>query len=74
MAIDHKFLDELEELEQNQTFCGAPVAKSSRLLIVGTFNPSNEGVEGDKAYSLWKIIAREREMWDLANQKFHAVN
>jgi len=42
MAIEHKFLSELSELESNQMFCGESLYKESNLLIIGSFNPDNK--------------------------------
>lgn len=42
MAITHKFIDELEEIELNQIFCNQPIEKNSKILVIGTFNPSKD--------------------------------
>lgn len=40
--ITHRFLDDLENLENNQVFCDRKIQGKNKLLIVGTFNPSYE--------------------------------
>ncbi len=42
MPIRHRYLGELERIEQNRLFCGQPINAESNILIIGTFNPSNE--------------------------------
>ena len=42
MAIVHKFIDDLNNIEENQSFCGEAIDKESRILFVGTFNPDNQ--------------------------------
>lgn len=60
MAINHKFIEELNILETNGIFCGVPVKGSYRLLIIGTFNPDeNSCVKANNAewfYGRKKII------------------
>ena len=45
MAIVHKFIDDLENLEDHQTFCGQRLNAKNRFLIVGTFNPDDQSCE-----------------------------
>ena len=42
MAITHKFINDLNEVEENQSFCGEVIDKKSKILFVGTFNPDSE--------------------------------
>ena len=45
MPIIHRYLEELDAIEQNQIFCNEPIAVQSNILIIGTFNPSDESCE-----------------------------
>jgi hypothetical protein len=40
--LTHRFIDELLTLERDQTFCGQDIVGENRVLIIGTFNPSDE--------------------------------
>ena len=42
MAIIHRYLNELQLIENNKQFCGHPINPQSNILIIGTFNPSDE--------------------------------
>ncbi|MEI7595043.1 MAG: hypothetical protein WCK02_04785 [Bacteroidota bacterium] len=42
MKLKHKFLNELELLEEKQEFCGRKIKNKCNILIIGTFNPDNE--------------------------------
>jgi hypothetical protein len=42
MPIEHRYLKELETIEQESFFCGVPIKSNSNILIIGTFNPSND--------------------------------
>jgi len=64
-TIEHKFINDLIELEQNKIFAGRSIIGNNRLLVVGTFNPSEniiskpnnaEWFYGRKANNLWKYI------------------
>lgn len=63
--IDHKFMEDLIELEERKEFAGRSVTGSNKLLIVGTFNPSSnwstkkndaEWFYGRKQNNLWRYI------------------
>ncbi len=41
MPIIHRYLDELYLIEQEKVFCNNPINKKSNILIIGTFNPSD---------------------------------
>lgn len=41
MPILHRYLNELESIEQNRIFCAKPINAKSNILIIGTFNPSD---------------------------------
>lgn len=67
MAINHKFIEELNILETNGIFCGVPVKGSYSLLIIGTFNPdanscikanNAEWFYGRKKNNLWRFLPR----------------
>ena len=67
MPIIHRYIDELNELENNKTFCGGPINQSSRFLIIGTFNPdassctktnNAEWFYGRKKNNLWRFLPR----------------
>lgn len=44
--ILHKFINDLAAIEEHQTFCGQPIDARSRVLVIGTFNPADDGVDG----------------------------
>jgi len=41
MPLTHRYLNELNLIEEEQVFCGQPINVQSNILIIGTFNPSN---------------------------------
>lgn len=45
MAIVHRFIDDLENLENHQTFCGQQLKENYRILVIGTFNPNDDSCE-----------------------------
>jgi hypothetical protein len=67
MPILHRYLEELNALETNRTFCGEPLTDSYKLLIIGTFNPDDnsciksnnaEWFYGRKKNNLWRFLPR----------------
>lgn len=67
MPILHRYIDELNALEINRTFCGEPLTDSYKLLIIGTFNPDDnscikannaEWFYGRKKNNLWRFLPR----------------
>lgn len=67
MPIIHRYIDELNEIENNMRFCGEPLNQSSRFLIIGTFNPdansctktnNAEWFYGRKKNNLWRFLPR----------------
>lgn len=62
MAIVHRFLNELEELETNQTFCGHELHLDSNILIIGTFNPDNKSCEKHNS-ATWFYGRRQSKFW-----------
>ena len=45
MPIVHRFIEELNNLEQNQIFCNQKIKTQSNILVIGTFNPDNDSCE-----------------------------
>lgn len=62
MAIIHRYLDELNQLEQNHTFCNQPVNPQSNILIIGTFNPSNNSCEKENN-ATWFYGRKQSKFW-----------
>jgi hypothetical protein len=65
MSITHRYLNELESIEQQRIFCGEPISTRSNILIIGTFNPSDESCEklnnarwfyGRKQSKFWRYL------------------
>ncbi len=42
MAIQHRFIEELNLLEGSQSFCGQVLEPKNRILVIGTFNPDDD--------------------------------
>lgn len=42
MSIQHRFINDLAAIENNQAFCGQAIARKSNLLMIGTFNPDDD--------------------------------
>jgi hypothetical protein len=45
MPLIHRYISELQTIEQKRQFCGTPINPKSNVLIIGTFNPSDESCE-----------------------------
>ena len=45
MPIIHRYLDELESIEQDRLFCDKRIYANSNILIIGTFNPSDQSCQ-----------------------------
>ena len=67
MPIIHRYIEELQELENNKSFCGEQINESSRFLVIGTFNPdansctktnNAEWFYGRKKNNLWRFLPR----------------
>jgi hypothetical protein len=67
MPINHRYIKELNLLENEKMFCGEPVNSSSKFLIIGTFNPDEdsclktnnaEWFYGRKKNNLWRFLPR----------------
>lgn len=75
MAIRHRFINELTNLEQHQTFCGTQVQADSNILIIGTFNPDDESCEKQNI-ATWFYGRTQSKFWRylpqaLTNQSLH---
>ena len=64
-TIEHKFINDLIQLEKEQTFSGRSIIGKNKILVVGTFNPEDrmickkneaEWFYGRNANNLWKYI------------------
>lgn len=62
MAIIHRYIDELEALEQQHVFCGVPVSGHYNILIIGTFNPSNASCAKQNNAS-WFYGRKQNKFW-----------
>lgn len=62
--IQHRFLDELEDLENNQRFCGKNLAGAYKYLIVGTFNPDDQSCVQHNG-AIWFYGRCENHFWYL---------
>jgi len=45
MPLTHKFIDELNLLEQSQIFCNQKISSKSKILVIGTFNPCDDSCD-----------------------------
>lgn len=45
MPIIHRYINELNTIEQQRFFCDSPINIKSDILIIGTFNPSDDSCE-----------------------------
>jgi hypothetical protein len=45
MPIIHRFINELTAIEEEQVFCNEPINRQSNILIIGTFNPSDDSCQ-----------------------------
>ena len=78
MHIIHRYLDELHDLERNQFFCNQQIDINSNILIVGTFNPSDESCV-KKNVSKWFYGRIQNKFWKyfptaLTNESLHPVD
>ena len=60
--IEHKFVNELTELEERQVFCGRRILKKSKILIIGTFNPANKSCVKENQ-ATWFYGRKENWFW-----------
>lgn len=61
-TIEHKFIDELKEVETEKIFAGRSISGQNHLLIVGTFNPQNEMVKKTNL-SDWFYGRKKNNFW-----------
>lgn len=62
MAIIHRYINELENIEKNQVFCNKPINLNSKILLIGTFNPSDEScLKANQA--LWFYGRQKNNFW-----------
>lgn len=78
MPIIHRYIDELEAIEQQRIFCDAPINATSNILIIGTFNPSNESCKKDNI-AQWFYGRNQSKFWRyfptaLVGQSFHPLD
>ena len=62
MPIQHKFLSELENIEENKLFCGEQIVPESKILVIGTFNPDNNSCVGENN-ALWFYGRNKSKFW-----------
>ena len=62
MAITHKFINDLNEVEENQSFCGEAIDKKSKILFVGTFNPDSESCMKENN-ATWFYGRNQNKFW-----------
>lgn len=61
MPLTHKFIDELNLLEESQIFCNQKISTSNKILVIGTFNPSESSCE--KLNDATWFYGRERNLF-----------
>jgi len=62
MNLIHKFIDDLEALENHRTFCNKPLEKELNVLIIGTFNPNDNSISKPNN-STWFYGREESKFW-----------
>jgi hypothetical protein len=62
MPIEHRYIQELEEIENNQLFCQVPIAANSNILIIGTFNP-NDADGALNNHASWFYGRNQSKFW-----------
>jgi hypothetical protein len=62
MAIVHRYIDELSTLEDEHIFCGMPLTKHYKYLIIGTFNPNDESCTKLNT-ALWFYGRPQNKFW-----------
>lgn len=64
MSIKHRFIDELELIENSQQFCDERINPKCKLLIIGTFNPDDNSYEGkDVNDAKWFYGRKKNNFW-----------
>jgi len=62
MPLIHRYITELETIEQQRQFCGTSINHKSNILVIGTFNPSDESCEKQN-YSQWFYGRAQSKFW-----------
>ena len=62
MAITHRYIGELELMEQQQIFCDANINNKSKILVIGTFNPNNDSCSKENN-ALWFYGRNQSNFW-----------
>ena len=62
MAITHKFINDLNEVEENQSFSREAIDKKSKILFVGTFNPDSESCMKENN-ATWFYGRNQNKFW-----------
>ncbi len=62
MAIEHRYIDQLTEIEIHHTFCNEQIDANSNILIIGTFNPSDESCEKENM-ATWFYGRNQSKFW-----------
>ena len=62
MSIEHRYINQLTDLEQCRTFCNTPIAEKNNILIVGTFNPSDASCEKENT-ATWFYGRNQSKFW-----------
>lgn len=75
MSIIHRYITELETIERQREFCNKPINQDSNILVIGTFNPSDESCEKPNN-ARWFYGRRQSKFWKylptaLAGQSLH---
>ena len=62
MPIIHRYINDLQTIEQQRQFCGQPINSNSNILIIGTFNPSDESCEKPNN-AKWFYGRKQNKFW-----------
>ncbi len=78
MPIIHRYINDLETIEQQRQFCGQSINSNSNILIIGTFNPSDESCEKPNN-AQWFYGRRQSKFWKylptaLSGQSLHPID
>lgn len=62
MPIIHRFINELVAIEQQRIFCDNIINSNANILIIGTFNPSDESCEKENV-AQWFYGRKQSKFW-----------
>ena len=62
-VILHKFINDLTAIEQQRSFGGERIAARSNVLVIGTFNPADEGVAGENIATWFYGRTNKNKFW-----------